>query len=156
MYNRKLAVEYAQKWALHRNPEYYDFEDLGGDCTNFVSQCLLAGGIEFSYQDYGWYYHTANSKSPSWTGVDEIFSFAINNTDFTGPKFDLITLGELEVGDIIQLYTDKLWTHTLIVSKFGLDKTMSNIYVCAHSQDSLDRVLSSYVFQKIRVCKVLN
>ena len=42
-YDRRRAVEYALRWALSRNPEYYDFEDIGGDCTNFVSQCLFAG-----------------------------------------------------------------------------------------------------------------
>jgi len=34
-YDRAAAVAYARKWALSRNPRYYDYEDLGGDCTNF-------------------------------------------------------------------------------------------------------------------------
>lgn len=36
-YNRQDAVDYALKWALSRNPKYYDFKDLGGDCTNVGS-----------------------------------------------------------------------------------------------------------------------
>lgn len=43
-YNRGKAVAYALEWAMSRNPAYLDFEELGGDCTNFASQCLLAGG----------------------------------------------------------------------------------------------------------------
>ncbi len=39
-YDRKKAVEYAHKWALKRNPLYYNFDKLGGDCTNFISQCI--------------------------------------------------------------------------------------------------------------------
>ena len=39
-YNRANAVAYAKKWAYGRNPKYYDFSDLGGDCTNFASQCI--------------------------------------------------------------------------------------------------------------------
>ena len=39
-YDRLHALKYAQKWALERNPLFYDFADIGGDCTNFVSQCL--------------------------------------------------------------------------------------------------------------------
>ena len=39
-YNRARAVEYAQRWALSRNPLFYDFTGGGGNCTNFVSQCL--------------------------------------------------------------------------------------------------------------------
>lgn len=37
IYNREKAVEYAQKWALSRNPQFYDFDSLGGDCTNVGS-----------------------------------------------------------------------------------------------------------------------
>lgn len=36
-YNRAAAVEYARKWAFQRNPAYYNFENLGGDCTNVGS-----------------------------------------------------------------------------------------------------------------------
>lgn len=42
-YNRVAAVEYAQKWAFLRNPKFFNFDGLGGDCTNFVSQCIYAG-----------------------------------------------------------------------------------------------------------------
>lgn len=42
-YKRNLAVAYAKKWALSRNPKYYNFDPVGGDCTNFISQCLYAG-----------------------------------------------------------------------------------------------------------------
>jgi hypothetical protein len=32
-YNREATVAYAREWALTRNPAYYDFEEIGGDCT---------------------------------------------------------------------------------------------------------------------------
>ena len=41
-YNRAAAVLYAHKWAYGRNPRFYDYENLGGDCTNFASQCIYA------------------------------------------------------------------------------------------------------------------
>ena len=44
-YDRRAAVEYAHKWAFGRNPEFYDFSEIGGDCTNFASQCLYAGAV---------------------------------------------------------------------------------------------------------------
>ena len=34
-YNRHKAKEYARKWAYLRNPSYYNYDKLGGDCTNF-------------------------------------------------------------------------------------------------------------------------
>jgi hypothetical protein len=56
-YDRRAAVEYAHRWAYGRNPRYYDFEKLGGDCTNFASQCLYAGSGVMNYTpQLGWYY----------------------------------------------------------------------------------------------------
>ena len=43
-YDRTKAITYAQNWALKSNPAFYHFGGKGGDCTNFISQCLLAGG----------------------------------------------------------------------------------------------------------------
>lgn len=40
-YDRQAAFEYAKNWAFRRNPRYYNFEKIGGDCTNFASQCIL-------------------------------------------------------------------------------------------------------------------
>ena len=42
-YDRRAAVAYAHQWAYGRNPDFYDYEEIGGDCTNFASQCLYAG-----------------------------------------------------------------------------------------------------------------
>ncbi len=41
-YDVEAAVLYAMDYALSRNPDYPFFEN---NCTNFVSQCLVAGGI---------------------------------------------------------------------------------------------------------------
>ena len=43
LYDRRAAVLYAHRWAYGRNPAFYDYEHLGGDCTNFASQCIYAG-----------------------------------------------------------------------------------------------------------------
>lgn len=41
-YERMKAVQYAERWWNEFNPRYHKFTD---DCTNFISQCLHAGGI---------------------------------------------------------------------------------------------------------------
>lgn len=60
-YDRYAARNYARAYAENPNPEYRDFTNSGGDCTNFVSQALLAGGWteigKYSYtSSYAWYY----------------------------------------------------------------------------------------------------
>ena len=56
-YDRTAVVEYAKKWAFSRNPKYYNFDSVGGDCTSFASQCIYAGSKKMNYKkDLGWYY----------------------------------------------------------------------------------------------------
>ena len=63
-YNRERAVAYAHRWAFSRNPAYYNFDAIGGDCTNFVSQCLFAGSGRMHYRKvYGCYYNDLNDRA---------------------------------------------------------------------------------------------
>ena len=83
-YNRKEAVEYAKIWAYKRNPKYYNFDTVGGDCTSFVSQCIYAGAKVMNYSTYGWFYKNGYNKSASWSGVEYLYKFLVNNKQ-TGP-----------------------------------------------------------------------
>lgn len=52
-YDRGAAVAYAAAYCGSRNPAYHDYSSQGGDCANFVSQCILAGGFHLS-ADCSW------------------------------------------------------------------------------------------------------
>lgn len=68
-YRRLNAVLYAHRWAYGRNPQFYDYEAIGGDCTNFASQCIYAGAGVMNYTPiYGWYYINPDDKAPAWAG----------------------------------------------------------------------------------------
>ena len=146
-YNRNDAVAYAKKWAYLRNPKYYNFDKLGGDCTNFVSQCIYAGCKVMNYtKNTGWYYNSLNDRAPSWTGVEFLFNFLTQNKSI-GPFGKQVLINELEIGDIIQLGKfNKNFYHTLIVTKIH----NNNVYTSSHSIDSFDRPISSYNYQLIR------
>jgi hypothetical protein len=66
-YNRMQAVQYAALWWAGRNPLFRYFHD---DCTNFISQALLAGGLPMEVtgrRDRGWWYLGPNEQwSFSW------------------------------------------------------------------------------------------
>lgn len=94
-YNRTAAIEYAYKWAYSRNPRYYNFDRLGGDCTNFASQCLYAGSKVMNYTPvFGWYYNSASNKSPSWTGVPFFYNFLTSNNS-VGPHATDISIDKI-------------------------------------------------------------
>ena len=44
-YSPQAAVEYSYKYIKNRNPQYANFEH---NCVNYVSQCLVAGGLKMN------------------------------------------------------------------------------------------------------------
>ena len=151
-YNRFAAVLYAHKWAFGRNPQFYDYERIGGDCTNFVSQCLFAGGSMMNFTPtFGWYYIDANQKSPSWTGVSYLFNFLTRRTPSIGPVGVECAMEDLRPGDLVQLaFEGEQFTHTPVVVALQRPVSLENILVAAHSYDTDNRPLSTYEYQKIR------
>lgn len=144
-YNRERAVAYAHRWAYSRNPAYYNFDAIGGDCTNFVSQCLFAGGGKMHYQKtFGWYYTDLNNRAPAWTGVDPLHRFLTTNRG-TGPFATEVRPDALEPGDLIQLDFGSGFAHTLLVVS-----VQDGICVAAHTDDSDNRPLDSYFYVTAR------
>ncbi|MEE0970665.1 MAG: amidase domain-containing protein [Clostridia bacterium] len=150
-YDRDRAVEYARRWALSRNPLFVDFTGQGGNCTNFVSQSILAGSCVMNYTPtFGWYYVSSTDRSPSWTGVEFFYDFMINN-EGVGPFMREIRRREVIPGDVIQLANDEEdFYHTLMVTAVE----GQTIYVSAHSDDALDRRLSTYNYAFLRYLRV--
>ncbi len=148
-YDRIKAVEYAEKWAYLRNPDFYNFNELGGDCTNFASQCLFAGSSVMNYP--AWYYYSLNDRSPSWTGVEFLYDFLIKNRG-VGPRGEERGIEDISRGDIIQLdfEGEGRFSHTLVVVKADYPITPAGILIAAHTNDSLNRPLDSYSFRKAR------
>ena len=156
-YNRSAAVQYAHRWAFGRNPEFYDFENIGGDCTNFASQCLFAGtGIMNFTPDLGWYYIDANQKAPAWTGVEYFYEFLTRNVISAGPFAIAADINRVLPGDFVQLqFASDRFGHTPIIVSIGNPATLENTLVAAHSIDSDWRPLSTYNFKEIRFLHVL-
>lgn len=150
-YDRIKAKEYAKKWAYSRNPKYYNFDSIGGDCTSFISQCIYAGSGIMNYtKNTGWYYNSVNDRSPSWSGVEFLYKFLINNKS-VGPIGNIVEIDKLEIGDIIQLSFDGIkFGHTLIIVNIGDILTLDNIYTASHTYDSYNRRVSLYKFKNIR------
>lgn len=156
-YDREAARSYAQFWAYRRNPKYFDFSELGGDCTNFASQCIYAGcGVMNYTPTFGWYYRSLNDRAPAWTGVDELYRFLVNNKG-AGPQAVVTNYSGADVGDIIQLrFTGSgRFDHSPVVVDKG-EGTPETILIAAHSRDCDCRPLSTYTFNASRVLHIVN
>ena len=156
-YNREAAVAYAHRWAYGRNPRYYDYEEIGGDCTNFASQCVYAGsGIMNFTPDFGWYYINANQKAPAWTGVEFFYNFMTRPEPSVGPFAVETGPEEMMPGDVIQLsFNGERFSHTPVVVAADHPRDLSEILIAAHSYDSDNRPLSTYNYEGIRFLHIV-
>ena len=126
-YNRQKAVDYARRWALNRNPTFYDFQAIGGDCTNFSSQCLYAGAEIMNYTPVtGWYYRSA------------------------GPFARRVSREQVQPGDLVQLGDQNgRFYHTPVITAVA-----PTIFIAAHTYDALDVPLSSYTYHTARFLRI--
>ena len=150
-YDRISAVMYAKKWALSRNPKYYNFDHVGGDCTSFVSQCLYAGSKVMNYTPItGWYYRSGFDKSPSWSGVEFLYNFLVNNKEI-GPRGSLVSQNEVQLGDIAQLSFNGInFEHSLFIIDINNINDINKVYIATHTYDALHKSIGEYQFSKIR------
>ncbi|SDE63647.1 Putative amidase domain-containing protein [Paenibacillus sp. UNCCL117] len=103
-YNRRKAAEYADLWWDKGNPDYLTFEV---DCTNYVSQCLFAGGAPMNYtnkRESGWWYKGRSGSrelwSFSWAVADSLPFFLLTSRSGTRGE-EVSSAGELDLGDVI-------------------------------------------------------
>ncbi|MEF9951047.1 MAG: amidase domain-containing protein [Clostridium sp.] len=155
-YSPKDAVEYSIKYAYDYNPNYPHYAGYGGDCANFISQALYAGGKPMigyrsdSMKD--WFCRTKNKWdtnliSSTWRGASAFKTYWSNNAngyrDFGSSYFESIEAFR-EVynygnrGDVVTLYTaEGKPYHTLII----VDYDKGDLICASHSYDSSGRSL---------------
>jgi len=151
-------VNYALKYAESPNDlNYYYFsedEQLGGDCTNFVSQTIYEGGKasmsipptpEQGIGGTRWYYFDVNNRARAWTYVDGLHDFITHPYAWAeGPEGCEVTIDQITIGDVIQYETngDNTWDHAVIV----VEIQDSVPYVASHSPDVKNVPYNSYYF----------
>jgi len=150
-YDRQAAVAYAHRWAYGRNPAFFDFSGIGGDCTNFASQCVFAGSGVMNFAPvYGWFYRSASDRTPSWTGVQFFYNFITANRG-PGPFATETDISRMEIGDVVQLATlQQNYHHTPVIVAINGTPSLETVLVAAHSNDADYRPLSGYAIRKIR------
>ncbi len=135
MYNRKAAVQYAQRWWNSYNPAYPKFEV---DCTNFVSQCLAAGGAPmrgYPQRNKGWWIG-GGTWSFSWSVAHSLRWYLEGSS--SGLKAKRVQSADLLVpGDVI--FYDFTGDGRIDHSSFVVSKTGGVPLVNAHTANSRNR-----------------
>lgn len=145
-YRRDAALQYAKQWAMDRNPKYYNFDEIGGDCTNFASQCIYAGSSIMNFTSVlGWYYISSTDRAPAWSGVQYFYNFLVRNKS-VGPYAVQTAREEILPGDIVQLGNGSGFYHSPVIVHIE----NGHIFVAAHTNDAYMRPLDSYVYEEVR------
>ncbi|MGP4069761.1 amidase domain-containing protein [Halobacillus sp. B29] len=135
-YNRRDAVRYAERWWDSYNPAYRHFDV---DCTNYVSQCLRAGGAPVwgvPNRSRGWWYSGSN-WSYSWS-VAHAFRWYLSGARQGLTATEVSSAHELSPGDVIcyDFEGDGRFDHNTIVVKKNEDGMP---LVNAHTSNSRHR-----------------
>lgn len=144
-YDSYLAVQYARSWALSRNSVYPDFSanSGGGDCTNFASQVLRAGGFRNTVtdrptSDQRWYFVSKTSYSQTWSVAQGLYNRFKNGYEnwYSWSGVTSLNYGDLVFAD---WQGDGLIDHTMIVTGFKkmTDGTVDPVF-SYHSSDRLN------------------
>lgn len=141
LYNRFNAIKYAETWWDGHNKEYPLYAN---DCTNFISQCLRAGGFKMTGMPknaVGWWYKNYSSSSYSWRVAHALRKYLPRAQGIKAEEVG--DQKELTLGDLI-LYDfegDGRWNHcTIVVAKDENGEPLVN----AHTQNSRKRYWSYY------------
>lgn len=142
IFNITEACSYAEAFALKPNPSYKYFENIGGDCTNFISQILIAGGLK---QTHLWKPYTI-----PWIRVEDLYLYLTRQKLAT----KLPNKNSLSKGCIIQFYTPKAgrFFHTGFITY----ELPNNDYLyCCHSYNKLNYPLSEIYPHRYPVIRCL-
>jgi hypothetical protein len=165
-YNRSKAKQYIDTYWKNYNTSYPSFHLGGGDCANFVSQVLYAGGMPWrdngNPDNYTWYTNWyckpgATNKdgdkriSLSWKVAAAFKSFWIKNSEQSLmysyseviEKINYI-VDQIYIGDVVQFcYSNGVPWHTLVVTGFTKDKETdkNDIVLSSHTIESNSRSL---------------
>ena len=164
-YDRNLAVAYADQYYHTRNKDWYNFSDEGGNCQNYASQCMLAGGMPMDYKgEWQWKCYVEDpdyeplineddeqsGRSRSWVHVTSFYDYAKEN-EGSGLVCDCnVNIYYAQPGDIILVGNGGL-SHTVIVSKV----VDGHVLVNSNSIDMKDFPIEAYTYTNITLIKIL-
>lgn len=168
-YNRERAVQYAKRYGKEPNKRYRYFaghHDGGGDCSNFISQCLKAGGAPMGYNSQSpWWYNRNNTDNVarhtwaiSWTVAHSLYwclkvRGKYNISGLKGQEIE--SIDQLEIGDLIQYENHKgVIYHSTIITDFTYEKGKRIPLITQHSFDAVNIVYRKPAAAKMHFMKI--
>lgn len=172
-YNSQAAIKYAMTWVdpveVIRNENNFGvYDTYGGNCNNYISQCLYAGGIPMDYEgdintQWKWYGESVNldetdeGRSPAWAGVAEFYTYASENTGYGMDAIVDDNVYSGSVGDILQYGHNDEWLHSVIITEVVKDKNANvlDYLINSNTTDRTNYPASAYGYSDLRLIKIV-
>lgn len=150
VYNRNAAVNYAVKYGMHPNPQCPFYQ--GNDCTNFVSQCLRAGGCKNHFHPTHPWWCIGNKTSICWSVAGSLYWYikVCTKENKVGIKaktmiiegndnYNKTIADTIELGDIIQYinFHDRI-QHSAIITDFVEMDGLKQPLVSHHTYEAVN------------------
>lgn len=156
-YDRAAAERYMRQYDHQRNDRWHAYDDVGGNCMNFGSQVLLAGGIPMDEEGGSkWFWRGQNDLDLSWINVGRFYSYARENRGYglvADTEANYYTGG---VGDILILGPDGGHNHTTVISgivRNELSETVDYL-LCSNTTNYTDFPAGAYYYTSHRLIKI--
>lgn len=154
-YDRTAAVAYARRWAGERNTAWAAYDRYGGNCMNYVSQAINAGGVPMDTTGSAWYWLGEGNRTASWSGVNAFVSYVQSNTgsglagDAAAPYYTG------EAGDVIAMGNDR-FRHIVMISEVLTDENGDTVdyLICSNTGDLCDFPAGAYFYTYQQLIKI--
>ena len=141
------------------------YKRQGGNCQNYASQCLLAGGIPMGLEGsavWKWYSdalyndNTSRGRSSSWTGVDEFMQYAAANEGFGLAALSDAPWLSGQPGDLIHLGVLGEWRHTAMICERIVNEAgeTGDYLVVSNTQNLQDYPVSLYGYTQFQLTRI--
>ena len=155
-YNRQAAYQYMYTYSVKRNGNWKAYDGNGGNCQNFGSQTLLAGGIPMDEEGTAkWYWHSHTDQNYSWINVGNFWNYANNNTGYGLVAKTNGNYYDGRVGDILIVgHSGK--SHTTVISEVITSGGATVDYlICSNTANYRNFPVSAYYFTQHWLVRIL-
>lgn len=159
-YDRDAARAYMLTWVGKRNPAFMAYDDYGGNCMNFGSQVLAAGGIPMDTNggyETGWYWYSASQTTLPWVNVGSFRDYV------AAPRVSgLVAVADApyfsgETGDIITMGVDEPANHTTVILDAITDENgnVVDYLLCSNTADLRNFPASAYYYTNRQLIRII-
>ena len=157
-YDRNAALAYLYEYCGKRNPQWHAYDAVGGNCMNFGSQVLLAGGIpEDRRGSEKWYWDGQNDLDLSWINVGRFYDYCRKNEGYGLVADTEAGYYTGEVGDVLIVGFNGDHRHTTIISDVVFDENgqVVDYLISCNTTNYRDFPAGAYYYTFHRLIKII-